>query len=409
MEKASEMNVKGENCQHEFRILHLAKRVPMKNSSHAGGKISYYYLSYVAEKLPCDLIAIRQPTEQVGEAPNVKSKRFITAPIDVRDATDVRGLIERFVAYGCMLLCALKQMRRKKYDLIVLEWPAIGFLGPFLRYLGRVEYVIIVHDLWSDRLSTDIKYSHTVKKLMLGAIKMLIEKLEKWSQEKAAGLVCFDYRTAELLVQSTGKNPLVLPPFYEVWQRFAEEPGTIAFYGDMSRFVNWKSAVWFIENVLPKVVAQKPYIKFYVIGANPPPQLQKYHDGKNVVVTGWLDNPATILGRCQIFVAPLLSGAGIKIKVIEAMAAGLPVVANAVAMQGIPATPGEHYYHAETPDEFALAIVTLMEDEQLRKRFSEKAVQLIQDVFCLERAGDKLISLYYEVMKTKCNNSNSLA
>jgi len=400
MEKTPEMNGK-KNLEHKLFVLHLAKRVPMKNSPHAGGKISYYYLNYVAQKLSCDLIAIRQPMEKIEEIPEINSKVYIIAPIDVRDATSIRGLIERFIAYSKVMFYALKKIYERKYDLVVLEWPAIGFLGPFIKLLGNVEYVIIVHDLWSDRLSADIKLCCISRKLMLSIMKAVAEKFEKWSQKKAAGLVCFDYRTAELLKRRTGKAALVLPPFYEVWQRSTEEPGAIAFYGDMSRSVNWKSAVWFIENVLPKVISKIPNIKFYVVGGNPPPQLQSYHDGKNIVVTGWLDDPATILGRCQIFVAPLLSGAGIKLKVVEAMASGIPVIGNAVAMQGIPAIPGEHYYHAETSDEFARAIITLMENKEIRQKYSEKAMQLMQTLFCLENAGDKLISLYYEVVNRK--------
>jgi len=125
------------------------------------------------------------------------------------------------------------------------------------------------------------------------------------------------------------------------------------------------------------------------VGAKPPADLLSCNDGESVTVTGYLEHPGPLLASSDLFVAPWITGTGIKIKVLEAMASGVPVVANAIAMQGIPAQAERDYLHAESADEFAEQVIRLMRDAALRASVASSAERLMEAHFSLADALDR--------------------
>ena len=95
--------------------------------------------------------------------------------------------------------------------------------------------------------------------------------------------------------------------------------------------------------------------------------------------------------------APLLSGTGIKIKVLEAMGSGIPIVANSIAMQGIPAQADRDYLHAESHGEFAHQVVRLLQDQVLAAEISKNGQQLIDAAFDLSRGPAQQRNFFHQV------------
>ena len=112
----------------------------------------------------------------------------------------------------------------------------------------------------------------------------------------------------------------------------------ILFFGAMSRPENYLSAIWFIENVMSAL--SDIDIRFIVMGDNPPEQLLAYENNR-IIITGFVDEPESYFASSLCFVAPLLIGAGIKVKVLEALSSGIPVLTNEIGIEGIPAKNGE--------------------------------------------------------------------
>lgn len=138
--------------------------------------------------------------------------------------------------------------------------------------------------------------------------------------------------------------------------------------------------------MLPQIRSVIADATFSVVGANPPADLLSCNDGESVTVTGYVEDPGPYLASCEVFVAPLISGTGIKIKVLEAMASGVPVVANDVAMQGIPAQADRDYLHAQSADDFALQVVKLLQNIHLRTALAKSARRLVASRFSLSNA-----------------------
>ncbi len=115
-------------------------------------------------------------------------------------------------------------------------------------------------------------------------------------------------------------------------------PDTMLFWGLMSRSENEDAVTWFVREVLPLIHRSRPAARFLIAGANPGPAVQALA-GPKVEVLGFVEDPLPLFSSVALAVAPLRLGSGIKIKVIEYLAAGIPTVATAAGAEGIRPSP----------------------------------------------------------------------
>lgn len=124
------------------------------------------------------------------------------------------------------------------------------------------------------------------------------------------------------------------------------------FYGAWNRVENTESLEWFLKNVYPKVTTD---INYVVIGGGLSESLQeKLRSYKNFSYLGFVDNPVIEIAKCQALIAPLHKGAGVKVKVIDALSSGTCVIGTNVAFEGIEDnTKNRLFFRAATPEAFA--------------------------------------------------------
>ncbi|MCP4593670.1 MAG: glycosyltransferase, partial [bacterium] len=147
-------------------------------------------------------------------------------------------------------------------------------------------------------------------------------------------------RDAEVLAAAgVQPAPAVLAPFvdmdrYHCGRVEQVEPESLVCVGNMAWPPNTNGVQWFCEHVWPAVARANPRAKFYIVGKNPPPAIQRLA-GENVIVTGYVDDERPYIHRAHLFVVPLLEGSGIRIKILTAMAMGRPVLSTSVGAEGI--------------------------------------------------------------------------
>lgn len=169
----------------------------------------------------------------------------------------------------------------------------------------------------------------------------------------------------------------------------------ILFFGAMARQENYLSAIWFIENVMP-LLADLDF-RFVVLGSNPPDRLKQYANDK-IVVTGFVDSVLPYYQEAAGFAAPLVLGAGIKVKVLESLSSGIPVITNDIGIEGIPAQPGEEYIHADTPEEYASAVRRAVSGEIEEIGRAGKA--FIHRNYDLQIAADTYVQLLHSLSES---------
>lgn len=154
-----------------------------------------------------------------------------------------------------------------------------------------------------------------------------------------------------------------------------KEEGSLVFTGQMDYMPNVDAAVYFYNEVLPLVKKRFPGAKFYIVGRNPAPRLASECPG--AVITGGVPDIRPYLWRASVYVAPLRISYGVPNKILEAMAAGVPVAATARAVQGIGALPGRDVLTSDTPGGMADNVISLFKDAGLRESVSKNAKEYV--------------------------------
>jgi glycosyltransferase involved in cell wall biosynthesis len=153
-----------------------------------------------------------------------------------------------------------------------------------------------------------------------------------------------------------------------------KEKGALIFSGNYRYLPNVDAARYLATDIFPELYRRLPHIHLYLAGQNLPSLAP--HPG--ITVTGFVNSIAEWYNRCEILLCPLLSGAGIKNKVLEAMACGLPVVASSIAVSGMEGLRhGVHFLLADTKDELLTAVEHLLDNEHLRKQMADEALAYV--------------------------------
>ena len=202
----------------------------------------------------------------------------------------------------------------------------------------------------------------------------------------AAVLVCSDADRTFLEVEPvTGPRAdiVVVPNGYESTREpvgfdEARRPGAVAFVGHFGYRPNIDAIEWFVDQVWPRLVGDRPGIGALVVGMRSDEIGLERHAG--VVTTGRVDDPVDSLAEADVVVVPLQSGVGTRLKIIEAWAAGLPVVSTSIGAYGLGTTDGVDLLIADTPEDFGAAVERLLDDVSLRRLLRQNGFRRASDM-----------------------------
>lgn len=155
-----------------------------------------------------------------------------------------------------------------------------------------------------------------------------------------------------------------------------EVPGRIVFEGTMSFPPNLLAATFLVKEVMPRIWAVRPDASVALVGRDPPAELRALA-GERVLVTGSVDDVRSFVRQAQVFVCPLLAGAGIKNKLLQAWAMGKAVVATSVSVGGLGAEDGRNLLVRDGPDALAEGALRLLDDGALRSILGDAGRRLV--------------------------------
>lgn len=168
------------------------------------------------------------------------------------------------------------------------------------------------------------------------------------------------------------------------------QAGTIAFVGSMDYMPNQDAVAWFVRDILPPIERQIPRATFTVIGRNPPQRIRELAAQNPAVrVTGTVPDVRPYLAEAECAVVPLRVGGGTRIKIYEAMAAGIPVVSTRIGAEGLQVTHNENILLADSPEEFARQTIELLRQPSLRERLAASARKMVAEQFGWESVTRK--------------------
>lgn len=169
----------------------------------------------------------------------------------------------------------------------------------------------------------------------------------------------------------------------------------------LSTTYNWihniDAVKWFIEKVMPVIKTEIPEAILSLTGKNPPEWLNKLN-GQNLNVLGYVPEVQPYLNRASVYIAPLFVGGGIRIKILEAMAMALPVVATSVSAEGIGAGEDEGLFIADSANDFAAKVVYLLKNDYFRKISGKNAGNFVKREYSWQKNVKIMLDKYFELI-----------
>jgi O-antigen biosynthesis protein len=185
------------------------------------------------------------------------------------------------------------------------------------------------------------------------------------------------------------------------FQPNGREPETMLFLGGMRHLPNQEGLNWFTREVLPAVLEQKPNARLVIVGSEPPPSHSLPALPDNIEVRGFVEDVREPLGRYAVFVCPILSGSGMRVKLLEAFAAGIPVVSTPLGAEGLAGKDSEICALAADPGEFARKIVELFDDPEKARRLACRAREQVVATRDMRVLTERLLESYRDVLREK--------
>ncbi|MCJ7739492.1 MAG: glycosyltransferase [Anaerolineae bacterium] len=174
-----------------------------------------------------------------------------------------------------------------------------------------------------------------------------------------------------------------------------QEESAIVFTGTMDFRPNIDAVLWFAQEVLPAIKQKVPNIHLYIVGQRPHNRLQCLMNNPSVTVTGWVEDPRPYIASAAVYVVPLRVGGGTRLKLLEAMAMGKAVVSTRLGAEGYPVVDGQELVLADSPEDFASAVVELLNDPQWRRALGEQGRAFVEQHYDWKSIIPQVEALYY--------------
>ncbi len=378
-----------------MRILYLTSRLPYP-PNRGDRHRTYHFLRTLGQAHELHLLSF---IENAQEREYIPLLQEFCASVEVvempawRSALTVGLNLWRPLPLQALYYRSAEMQRRvdaalagKKFDLAYIH---LFRMAPFLAKHTGLYRMVDLTDVVSLEIQRSMAYRGLVSKQMYG-----LEGPRIWAYEqqvarefeecwlvspKDAGVLKAAVPEGNIQIVGIGVNTNRLYPTHE-----PEIPHSLVLVGHLSVYHNVDAARHLVEDILPLVRKEFPDTTVKLVGAEPNETVQALGNIPGVTVTGFVEDLNQALNQASVFAAPLRFAAGVQTKVLEAMAAGRPVVTSSLVNGGVGAEPGRDLLVADTPEGFAAEIIRLFKDAGLRQQLGANGRQFVQERFTWE-------------------------
>lgn len=299
-----------------------------------------------------------------------------------------------------------REMYLREIDLVQLEYTALSQYGGDYRRLGCV---LFEHDIYFQSIARGsanprglietAKAAYEYLRALRYELRVLprFDRVQVCSPENGNYLLSF---LPNLRGRIDDNRAGIATSRYE-FRANGREPETMLFLGSFRHLPNQEGLNWFTRNVLPVVLKDKPQARLVIVGSEPPPRHSLPHLPDNIELRGFVEDVREPLGRYAVFVCPILSGSGMRVKLLEAFAAGIPVVSTPLGAEGLAGKDGEICALANDPAEFARKILELFDDPDKARKLACRAREQVVATRDMRVLTERLVESYRDVLREK--------
>lgn len=343
-----------------LRAFHFLRSLARKHEIHL--------ISFIANKAEHQHIApLKEYCRKVHILPMSELRSVVAVGLNIWHRQPLQALYYRSRGMQALIDHTLTEVQ---FDAVYVH---LFRMAPYVSMHDDLYRIVDLTDVISQELIRSMPYRGVISRLMYAVERPRIERYEQWVvrhfeetwliSDHDRDILAASCPGANIQVVDNGVDTMVFRPTGE-----PAVPSGLILVGHMGVFHNVDAAIFLVQDILPMVRVEIPEATVKLVGAEPHPEVQALSRMLGVQVTGFVPNLNTVLNQSSVFVAPLRFAAGVQNKVLEAMAASLPVVTTSLVNKGIGGQPERELLVADEPEAIALQVIRLLSDERLRKR-----------------------------------------
>ncbi len=291
---------------------------------------------------------------------------------------------------------------RRDFDVVHIDHTHMGIYLQVLPKVLQGRAVWMLHDVDFSRFARLAPLeAKLTRKLRLQLHSYMLRRWQPRHAESFKCCITVSEADRRLLLSANPRLQVEVAPNgidTRLFQPLPENSASpaLVFVGNMDYLPCANAVVYFCEDVLPRIRQVVPEAEMWIVGTNPRPEVKQLA-GNGVHVTGRVEDVRPYYQRSTVCVVPLRAGGGTRLKILEAMALGRPVVSTSIGCEGLEVREGEHLCIADAPEPFAEKTISLLTDAMLRRRLTHNARQLVVSHYDWEVIAKKLIDIYAAV------------
>ena len=379
----------------------FASPYPIEPPVHGGAVLMKQTLEELAPLADVHLVSF---LDEAADLPNQKPLRGICASAQFlvrrhRALSKAPGLLPNMVrefADPEFAWAIDRTIYLKKIDAVQIEYTILG------QYAGdyeRIPCLLFEHDVAFQSMGSRLKAKPS---LALAVPYMQLLRYEsKIVQRFARVQVCSEDNARYLLQFVPDLNGRVDSDLRANIQtdryRYVasgREPDTMVFLGSFRHSPNVQALTWFLDRSFPEILRQRPAARLIVAGSGSPEVLREKLRHPNIEVLGFVEDAPALLQRCAVLLCPILSGSGVRVKLLEGFALGIPVVSTTLGAEGLTSASGEICELVDTPEEFADSVVRLLQDRAYAENLAAAARRMVEREKDAREATARLVQTY---------------
>ena len=401
------------------RLLFLLPFAPRLDATHGGGRVTAQLLAEMATRHRVALLYLRAPIDPPLDSLLQARCELVEEIIRPNPGFSLAQLGPRVNAllHGSPLWVAgaavtayrtrLRTLARMwQPDVVQLEYHIMGqYLDaldacPAPRVLTEHEPgVKAAHERWQSQ--------EGLARLMYYLELRAWERFERKIITQVQAVVAFAERDQQAIAPFAQQTPIVRIPLGTVLPELplnphGGQPLSLLFIGSFIHPPNVDAAARLSSAIFPHVQARFPGLVLHIVGNQPPFEIRQMAN-KNIVVTGRVPDVTPYLDHAALVVVPLRLGGGMRVKVLEALAAGKAVIASPLAVEGLDVVDGEQVIVAESDEQFCKAIVQLLADPQKRLALAARA----RAWACANLSWEKSVKAYEKLYESLIESSRA--
>ena len=390
----------GDPAPERLQVLFLSP-YPIEPPVHGGAVFMKQTLEALARHVDVHLISFVEERKQLAEQESLRnfcaSAQFVVrGPRPRRNPASLTPSVVHEFADRDFAWAVHRTMLLEKIDLVQIEYTMMSQYGGEYQH---IPCILFEHDISFQSLGRRLQ---TEKKLGLAVAYMQMLRYELSALRRFTRVQVCSRENAAFLLQFAPELKTRIDPHLRAiidtrkyrYVAGGRETNTVLFVGSFRHTPNVLALEWFVSRAFASVVARFPEVRLVVAGSGMSSELRNRLQHPNIVPLGFVADVRELLEQHSVLICPILSGSGVRVKLLEAFASGIPVVSTTLGAEGLTERNGDVCELADSPEEFGDAVVRLLENPVYAAGLAERARRMVEQEKDATLVTERLVWTY---------------